>query len=186
MVNFAGYSMESVQIHDKHFDPFLSAEEIQKQIKRVASEIDDDFSGKPVVFVGVMNGSFRFVSDLIEHIEWPCEVSFIKMASYEGTETTGKVNQLIGFNEPLQGKHLIVLEDIVDTGGTVERIDSELKQQDPASVSFATLLYKPEAYKKEIEIKYVGFEIPNDFIVGYGLDYDGLGRNLNSIYKIQE
>jgi hypoxanthine phosphoribosyltransferase len=181
---FAPRYMGNISLHNKQFAPYIPFEQIQKSVEKLAAEIESDYQGKEVVFVGVLNGAFRFVSELMNSIDLPCEVSFVKMASYEGTSTTGEVNQLIGFNEPLTNKHVIVLEDIVDTGNTVVKIMQEMNNMQAASVAIATLLFKPEAYKKDIPVKYVGIEIPNDFIVGFGLDFDGLGRNLNDIYKI--
>ena len=177
--------MELVTLHNKSFSPYISYDTIVASIRALAQRINDDYEGKQLLFVGVLNGSFRFVSELMQFIELPCEVSFIKMASYEGTESKGHVNQLIGFNEPVEGKHIIILEDIVDTGNTLVKIMGEMDKMKPSSVRIATLLYKPEAYTKNIPVDYVGLEIPNEFIVGFGLDYDGLGRNLNSIYKIE-
>ena len=178
--------MTEVKLHDKVFAPFISNDTISRGIKAVALKLNEDFNGEPVLFVGVLNGAFRFISDLMNDIELECEVSFVKLASYSGTESQENVKKLIGFNESLDGKNVIIVEDIVDTGNTLVKIMAELDSFNPKSVKIATLLYKPKAYKKDIPIDYVGIEIPNDFIVGYGLDYDGLGRNLNEIYKIVE
>ncbi|MGB0404532.1 MAG: hypoxanthine phosphoribosyltransferase [Salibacteraceae bacterium] len=176
--------MAEVKLHDRVFEPFISSETISNGIKDVAHKLNEDFKGEPVLFVGVLNGAFRFISDLMKDIELECEVSFVKLASYSGTESQEIVSKLIGLNESLDGKNVIIVEDIVDTGNTLVKIMAELESHKPKSVKIATLLYKPDAYKKEIPIDYVGVKIPNDFIVGFGLDYDGLGRNLNEIYKI--
>lgn len=176
--------MEVVTLHNKQFAPFIDANKIDLAIKSLAENINKDYQGKEVLFVGVLNGAFRFIADLIKYIDLKCEVSFVKMASYEGVSTTGAVKQLIGFNEDIENRHLIIVEDIVDSGNTLVKIMDELDGKNVASVKIATLLFKPEAYKKDIEVSYKGLEIPNDFIVGYGLDYDGLGRELNHIYKI--
>lgn len=178
--------MAKITLQDKTFEPFISTETLDIAIREMGKKINSDFKGQPVLFVGVLNGAFRFVAELMNTIELECEVSFIKMASYQGTESTGAVNQLIGFNEPVEGKHVIVLEDIVDTGNTLVKIFKEMDQFNPKSVRLATLLFKPEAYKKSFPVDYVGIEIPNEFIVGHGLDYNGLGRNINGIYKIVE
>lgn len=178
--------MTEVKLHDRVFAPFISNDTISNGIREVALKLNEDFNGEPVLFVGVLNGAFRFISDLMKDINLECEVSFVKLASYSGTESRETVNKLIGFNESLDGKNVIIVEDIVDTGNTLVKIMAELDSFNPKSVKIATLLYKPKAYKKDIPIDYVGIEIPNDFIVGYGLDYDGLGRNLNEIYKIVE
>jgi len=178
--------MSTITLHDKTFEPFISTITLDEAIKKMGEKINSDFKGKQVLFVGVLNGAFRFVAELMNYIDLECEVSFIKMASYHGTESTGDVNQLIGFNEPVEGKHVIVLEDIVDTGNTLVKIFKEMDHFNPKSVRLATLLFKPDAYKKSFPVDYVGIEIPNDFIVGHGLDYDGLGRNINGIYKIVE
>ena len=142
---------------------------------------------KNPLFIAVMNGAFLFAADVMRKITIPnAEISFIKLSSYSGTETTGKVNQLIGISDDISGRNIIILEDIVDTGITLEKIISLLEKENVANIKIATLLFKPKAYKKYFPIDYVGIEIPNDFIVGYGLDYDGLGRNINGIYKIVE
>lgn len=174
--------MDKVKIHDKTFELSIPNQEIMTVIERVAGEITADMKGTQPLFICVLNGSFIFASDLLKEITLPCEVSFVKMASYEGTDTTGEVKELIGFGEDITDRDIIVVEDIVDTGNTMEKIVRRLKESNVKSIQVATLFYKPAAYKKDIPLKYVGMEIPNDFIVGYGLDYDGLGRNLKDIY----
>lgn len=177
--------MKTVKLKDKEFQVSLPAEKIQEVISEMAVKINDDYKDKEVpLFISILNGSFMFTADLFKHIDFNCEVTFLKLSSYEGTSTTGKVKQLIGVNEDIKGRDVIVLEDIVDTGITLEQIIEQLNMFEPASIKVASLLYKPQAYKKNRKIEYVGLEIPNDFIVGYGLDYDGLGRNLADIYTL--
>jgi hypoxanthine phosphoribosyltransferase len=176
--------MSSIQLHDKHFRPFITSEKIAEVIGKVAQKIQNDYHDKKPLFIGVLNGSFLFAADLVRHFEGNCEVSFIKLASYEGTSSTGTIQELIGFNENLEGRNLIVIEDIVDTGNTLERIYQDLEKRNPKSIAIATLLFKPNAYKKSFPINYVAMEVGNEFLVGYGLDYDGLGRNLKDIYVV--
>lgn len=178
--------MQTIQIKDLTFRPFISETELQGLIKNVAQLINNDYKGKTPLFIGVLNGSFMFMGDLMKSIDLECLVSFVKLASYEGTETTGKVNQLIGLNESLEGRDVIIVEDIVDTGNTLEKLHQIIQEKNPKSVKIATLLFKPEPYKKDFRIDYVAKEIPNAFVVGYGLDYDGLGRNLPSVYVLNQ
>jgi adenylate kinase len=173
-----------IQLHDKTFEPFISAQELDYAIQNVAKQIEDDFYDDVPVFIGVLNGSFMFLSDLAKHYSRPCEVSFIKLASYEGTQTTNAVKQLIGLNQDLKGRSVVVVEDIVDTGNTVEELKKLFKEQQVKHFKIATLFFKPEAYTKDIKIDYIGIRIPNKFIVGFGLDYDGLGRNLKQVYQL--
>jgi len=180
--------MSTIQLHDKTFKPFISSEEIQNAILNLAKNLNNDYKGKSPVFLGVLNGCFLFVADLVREFEGDCEVSFIKLSSYEGTSSTGNVRELIGINSPLKGRDVIILEDIVDTGNTIKELVKLVNEKDPESVKIATLLYKPNAYKfkKEIPIDYAAMEVGNEFLVGYGLDYDELGRNLKDIYIITE
>lgn len=175
-----------IQLHDKKFEPFISAEEIQFAIAEMARHIEDDFQDETPIFIGILNGAFMVVSDLLKHYGSPCEVSFIKLASYEGTASTNSVKQLIGLNQNLEGRSVIIVEDIVDTGNTIEELKALFKAQNVAHFKIATLFFKPEAYKKDIKLDYIGIRIPNKFIVGYGLDYDGLGRNLPEVYQLAE
>lgn len=175
-----------IQLHDKHFVPFISAEEIDFALANMAKQMDDDFFDEVPVFVGVLNGAFMVMSDLMKHYRGMCEVSFVKMASYEGTQTSGEVKQLIGLNQNLEGKTVVVVEDIVDTGHTIEALKAIFKEKKVKHFKIATLFLKPDAYKKDIKIDYVGVRIPDKFIVGYGLDYDGLGRNLQDVYQLAE
>jgi len=178
--------MEIITVKDKAFKPYISAQDLQSSVEEVAEQINNDYKGSEPLFLGVLNGSFMFFSDLLKLIELECQVSFVKLASYEGTSTTGKVNELIGLSESIEGRDVIIVEDIVDTGNTLVKLYDILLKGNPKSIKIATLLYKPEAYKKEHPIDYVGLEIPNAFVLGYGLDYDGLGRNLSSIYVLNE
>ena len=175
-----------IRLHDKNFVPFISAQELDFAIQNMARQIEDDFADDTPIFVGVLNGAFMVVSDFMKHYKAPCEVSFIKMASYEGTASTNEVKQLIGLNQDLTGRTVIVIEDIVDTGNTIEELKELFKKQNVKHFKIATLFFKPEAYKKDIKLDYVGIRIPNKFIVGYGLDYDGLGRNLPEVYQLKD
>lgn len=175
-----------IQLHDKQFVPFISAKEIDFAIAKIVALIEDDFADETPVFIGVLNGSFMVVSDFMKKYKKPCELSFIKMASYEGTSTTNDVKQLIGLNQDLSGRTVVVIEDIVDTGNTLVELKELFKKQNVKHFKIATLFFKPEAYKKEVKIDYIGIRIPNKFIVGYGLDYDGLGRNLPEVYQLKE
>ncbi len=175
-----------IQLHDKQFVPFISANEIDFAITKLAAHIQDDFADETPVFVGVLNGSFMVVSDLMKKYKKPCEITFIKMASYEGTSSTENVKQLIGLNQDLSGRSVVILEDIVDTGNTLVELKELFKSQNVKHFKIATLFFKPEAYKQDIKIDYIGIRIPNKFIVGYGLDYDGLGRNLSEVYQLSE
>lgn len=175
-----------IQLHDKQFVPFISAKEIDFAIAKMVAQIEDDFGDEIPVFVGVLNGSFMVVSDFMKLYKKPCELSFIKMASYEGTSSTNEVKQLIGLNQDLTGRTVIIIEDIVDTGNTLVELKALFKKQNVKHFKIATLFFKPEAYTKDMKIDYVGIRIPNKFIVGFGLDYDGLGRNLPEVYKLKE
>ena len=178
--------MRETVILDKKFSEMIPGDEISKRIDEMAAEINHDFKGKNVVFLGILNGAFLFAADLFKKIDLKARISFVKLASYQGTRSSGTVKELIGWNEDIKGMEVIVLEDIVDTGHTLELIVGELKLRKVAGVKIATLLFKPDAYKKKIPVDYVGFRIPNNFVVGYGLDYDGYGRNLPSVYTLME
>ena len=175
-----------IQLHDKQFVPFISAQEIDFAVAKMVSQIEADFADETPVFVGVLNGAFMVVADFMKQYKKPCEVSFIKMSSYEGTSSTNDVKQLIGINQDLTGRSVIIIEDIVDTGNTLVELKELFKKQNVKHFKIATLFFKPEAYTKDIKIDYIGIRIPNKFIVGYGLDYDGLGRNLPEVYKLKE
>lgn len=175
-----------IHLHDKTFEPFISSDEIDFAIKNLAKQMDDDFFDDIPVFIGVLNGSFMVLSDLMKQYRGMCEVNFIKMTSYDGTQTTGNVKQLIGLNDDLEGKTVVIVEDIVDTGNTIEELKAIFKDKKVKHLKIATLFFKPDAYKKDIKIDYIGIRIPDKFIVGYGLDYDGLGRNLTDVYQLAE
>jgi hypoxanthine phosphoribosyltransferase len=177
--------MSTVILHDKTFEIYLKEEEIQTSIASLANQLAENYSNKEVVFVGVLNGCFRFISDLMRHIDFEAEVNFLKLTSYRGTESTGKISDLLSLNTDLRGKHVVVIEDIVDTGHTLDYLMDLLTAKEAASIGVAALLYKPDAHVGKRKPDYVAFEIPNLFVVGYGLDYDGLGRNLNDIYQIK-
>jgi hypoxanthine phosphoribosyltransferase len=178
--------MTRVRLHDKDFEPYLSESEVAAAVDRLAAELSAKYDGKRPLFLGVLNGAFFFASELLKRLPIECEISFVKVASYHGTRSTGTVSQLIGLNEKIEGRHVVILEDIVDTGGTIRHIMDILAERHPASVSVATLLFKPEAYTQDVPIEHVAIRIPNAFVVGSGLDHDGLGRNLAGIYKIVE
>ncbi len=174
-----------VVIHNKTFVPFISAAKIQLRVKEMGAEINRDYAGKRPLLIGVLNGSVIFMADLLRHIESACEIAFIRVSSYAGTESTGKMRNIIGLNEDLQGRDVIVVEDIVDTGDTAVHLLEVIKEKNPASVKLATILFKPAALRQAIKPDFTGFEIDPAFVVGYGLDYDGLGRNLPDIYVLK-
>ena len=174
-----------IQLHDKIFEPFITANEISQRITQMANTIAEEMKEETPVFVGVLNGAFVFLSDLARKYPSNCEVEFVKLASYEGTASTGKVQQLIGLNKDLSQKTVVIVEDIVDTGKTMEVLRKIFSQKKPKKLLTATLFLKPEVYQNQIPLDYVAFEIPDKFIVGYGLDYDGLGRNLPEVYQLK-
>lgn len=179
--------MKQVQLKDKTFELFIPYDTIHQAIVELGKRINEDYKDKETpLFLGVLNGSFMFMAELLQQIDFNCETSFVKLASYSGTKSTGRVSELIGLADNVRGRHVIVVEDIVDTGGSIEHLLRSLIGHEPASIEVATLLFKPDAYKKDSPIKYSAISIPNDFIVGFGLDYDQLGRNLRHIYKIVE
>lgn len=175
-----------IHLDDKTFEPFISSEEIDFAIKNIAKQMDDDFFEENPIFIGVLNGSFMFLSDLMKNYRGICEVDFIKMSSYEGMTSTENITEIIGLKKDLKGKTVIIVEDIIDTGNTIEALKKIFKQFQVKHLKIATLFFKPEAYKKDIKIDYIGIRIPNKFIVGYGLDYNGLGRNLPDVYQHKE
>lgn len=175
-----------IQVLDKSFEEFITRDEIDREIQSLGKTLNETFAGKEVVFLAVLNGAFMFASDLMKVVDLSCEISFVKMSSYQGTKTTGKVEELIGLNTDVCDKHVIIVEDIVDSGNTIDKIISLLDGRDAASVSVCTLLYKPDAFKGKKKPDFVGFSIPNAFVVGYGLDYDEKGRNLDAIYQIRD
>ena len=176
--------METVRIKDKEFRVSIPAEKIQERVKAVAEQINRDMEGKNPLLIAVLNGAFMFAADLMRNITIPREISFVTLASYQGTTTTGTVKEVFGINEDLQGRTIIIVEDIVDTGLTIKRMVETLGTRNPESIHVCTLLVKPGNVREDINVEYVAFEIPNDFILGYGLDYDQQGRNLPEIYTI--
>ncbi|MEZ5103787.1 MAG: hypoxanthine phosphoribosyltransferase [Draconibacterium sp.] len=177
--------MKKVKIHDKTFGLYIPYEKIRSVIEEMAEKMNRDFDGKKPLFVCILNGSFMFAAELFKRIDIiETEISFVKLASYSGDTTTGTVKQLIGLNENIEGRTIVILEDIVDTGITIDNILVQLSKLNPKEVKIATMLLKPAALQKNVQLDYVGMEIPNDFIVGYGLDYDGYGRNLLDIYSV--
>lgn len=176
--------MNIIEINQKRFEIFLENEAINKRTRLIGIQLNVDYENKCPILIGVLNGSFLFMADLLKEITGACEIGFIRVSSYEGTESSGEIKQAFGLPQDLQNRDVIIVEDIIDTGFTLKYIVDEVKKQNPASIAVCSLLYKPAAMKHKIEeIKYIGFEIPNEFVVGYGLDYDGLGRNLTSIYR---
>jgi len=176
--------MKEIQILDKKFREFIPEQAIQDRINELAIQINHDFAGREIIFIGVLNGAFMFASDLFKKIDLKASITFLKLSSYTGTCSSGAVKQLIGWNEDLKDKPVVIIEDIVDTGDTLEHTINEVAVRNVSEIKVVTLLLKPAAYRKEIKLDYIGFKIPNDFVVGYGLDYDGFGRNLPSVYKI--
>lgn len=176
--------MSVIQVRDKKFIPYLTVEQIDEQITRLAEMINLDYKDKRPLFIGILNGSFIFAADLFKKITIDAEISFIKLASYKGTRSTGHVITSIGLDESLKGRHVVIIEDIVDTGKTLHEFLPQLYDQQPASLKIASLLHKPEALIYPINIDYLGFSVPNKFLLGYGLDYDGLARNLKEIYQL--
>ena len=178
-------TMTRVRLHDIDFELFITEQDVNAAVDRLAGELRNKYDGKRPLLVGVLNGAFFFAAELMKRLDIECEITFVKVASYHGTSSTGKVSDLIGLNERITDRHVVVLEDIVDTGNTVRHILDALTDHHPASVSIATLLFKPDAYTQPgIEIEHVALKIPNVFVVGSGLDHDGLGRNLPGIYQI--
>ena len=176
--------MNIVKVHDKEFELNISAAQIQKAVETLAERMNQDLAGKNPLFLVILNGAFMFAADLIRLYKYDCHVSFVKLSSYSGLLTTSNVRELIGLDESITGRTVVIVEDIVDTGITLDNIILKIKSMGASEVLTATLLFKPEAFRKDYRIDYIGMEIPNDFIVGYGLDYDGKARNLADIYKI--
>ncbi|MBW6491527.1 MAG: hypoxanthine phosphoribosyltransferase [Lentimicrobium sp.] len=175
---------KKIKVRDKEFGIYLTAEQIDKAVSNVAKALNHDLKGKVPLFMVVLNGAFMFASDLLKKIELDNNISFVKLSSYSGTRSSQVVRELIGINEVVKGRTVVIIEDIIDTGLTMKRMLEILNQQEAAEVKIAALVFKPGAFKADYDIDYIGIEIPNDFILGYGLDYDGFGRNLPDIYKI--
>lgn len=178
--------MRKIKILDKTFRTFIPEDKIQQRVKAVAEKLNEDMEGKNPLLLAVLNGSFIFAADLMRNITIPCEISFVKLASYQGTTSTGKIKEVIGLNEDLTGRTVVIVEDIVDTGTTMKQMIESLGTRNPKSVHICSLLVKPEKLQVPLNIEYVAMEIPNDFIVGYGLDYDRQGRQLRDIYVLDE
>jgi hypoxanthine phosphoribosyltransferase len=170
-------------IHNKNFVPYLLEADIQEAIQTIATQINQQYAGKPLYILGVLNGAFRLVADLVRYLDLPAEVGFVRASSYQGTDTTGEV-QLMPLPTEMAGKHVIIVEDIIDTGLTLEKLLGEIQKRQVLSCEIVALLSKPSKLRVPVQVQYIGFEIPDHFVVGYGLDYDGLGRELNDIYQI--
>ena len=175
-----------ITIKDKQFELFIEQEVIELEIKRIAQQINADLKDKNPIFLAVLNGSFMFAGELMKEVTIASEITFVRLASYVGTASTEHVQEVLGLNESIEGREVVIVEDIVDSGNTMTSLLKELENLKPAGVKIATLLFKPAALVRNIELDYIALEIPNDFIVGYGLDYDGYGRNLKDIYKVRQ
>lgn len=178
--------MKPITIHDQQFEVYIKRDKIAQAVTALAKQLKKDLDGEIPIFISILNGGFIFAADFIRAFEGECEISFIKLASYAKTASTGKVKQLLGINEDLTNRTVVVLEDIIDTGTTLQKIYQILGEENLKDLKIATLFFKPDVFRKELHIDYVSFEIPDNFIVGYGLDYDGLGRNLPDIYKLSK
>ena len=177
--------VNTIKVRDKEFEVYLNESEIQKRIAEIGDEMNEEYANKNPLFIGVLNGSFMFASDLMKAVNVPSEIAFIRMASYKGMESTGAVKQVLGLQENVFGRHLVLIEDIVDSGLTMDQVIKFFQERGPKSIRVATLLLKPEKLEKDLKLDYVGFEIPEKFVVGYGLDYNGHGRNLKDIYQLK-
>ena len=180
------YSMSTIKIHDREFVKSIPSDEITREVKRVAAQINKDYAGKRPVLLGVLNGCFMFASELMRNLEIECEISFVKLSSYQGTNSTGVIREVLGLSESITGRDVIIIEDIVDTGLTMQNMLETLGTREPASIQIASLFVKPSRLKVPVDVRYAVFTIPDRFIVGYGLDYDGLGRNLPDVYDVVE
>jgi hypoxanthine phosphoribosyltransferase len=176
--------MQALKVRDKEFKPYLTADQIEEQIKKIASEINRDYKNKRPLFIAILNGVFMFASDLFKQLDVEAEICFIKLASYKGVKSTGQVITAIGLDADLFGRDVIIVEDIVDTGKTLFEFLPQIRHHQPASLKIVALLHKPEALAHPIKIDYLGFSVPDKFLLGYGLDYDGLGRNIKEIYQL--
>jgi hypoxanthine phosphoribosyltransferase len=176
--------MDTIKVLDKEFKLLLSEKQIRENVKKVAGKINKDLAGKNPLFLAVLNGAFMFASDLMKEITIPCEISFVKLASYQGMQSGGKIREVFGLSERIDGRTVVIVEDIVDSGRTMQQLLSSLSTRNPAEIRIATFLHKPDALQCELTLDYVAFEVPNDFVVGYGLDYDGYGRNYSAVYTL--
>ncbi len=175
-----------IKIHDLTFKPFISAEAIHQKTKELGKQLSADYQNKNPLFIAILNGSFIFAADLVRACHFDSDITFIKLSSYNGTGSSGKVETLIGLTEEIEGRDIIIIEDIVDTGNTLNKFLQTIHKQNPASVALVSLLLKPEVFKNQFQIDYLGFEIPNKFVIGYGLDYNGRGRTFGGIYQLHE
>jgi hypoxanthine phosphoribosyltransferase len=178
--------MKKIKVKDREFEVFIPSEKIDAVVSSIATSINSDYKDQDPVFLVLLNGAFMFAADLFKKLDMACEITFIKLASYAGTHSTSHVRELIGLNDTLKGRQVIIVEDIIDTGITLDHLIRKLNDLGVAELRIATLFFKPDAFKKDFTIDYIGMNIPNDFIVGYGLDYEGLGRNFRDVYKIVE
>lgn len=178
--------MSIIKLHDKHFKTYIDRNDIDKAVSAIVKQVETDLQGEKPLFIGILNGCFMFVADFVRKYSGECEVSFVKLASYEGTTSTGAIKQLVGVNEDLTGRTVVILEDIIDTGNTLQEIYTIFQDKNVKQLKIATLFFKPDVFKKDLKIDYIGIPIPDRFIVGYGLDYDGIGRNLADIYQLTE
>jgi hypoxanthine phosphoribosyltransferase len=176
--------MALITLKDKQFKPYIPSQKILEAVHKIAAQIDQELAGEFPLFLVVLNGSFMFAADLLKEVKSPCEISFVKLASYHGTSSSGAVTELIGLTEDVSGRTVVILEDIVDSGLTIEKLHAILQKKQVKQIRIATAFFKPQAYKKDLKVDYIGIEIPNDFVVGYGLDYDGLGRNLKDVFVL--
>lgn len=174
--------MDVIRLHDLQFKPYISAETIQRRIKEMAAQMNEELKHERPVFIGVLNGVFLFAAEIMKELTMECEITFVKLNSYNGTRSGGQVATNIGLNGSITGRNVVILEDIVDTGKTIVELLHQLKEHKPDTIRLATLLFKPDALERDVEINYCGFKVANEFLVGFGLDYDGLGRNLKDIY----
>ncbi len=178
--------MKRIKLLDKEFELSIPFEQIDKALEKMAEKMNAELADKDPLMICILNGSFMFAADIMKKLNFPCEISFVKLSSYEGTSTTGKVKEIIGLTEDIEGRTIVILEDIIDTGVTIKKIKKQLIGYAPADLKIASMLYKPDACNVDINIDYIGMDIPNEFIVGYGLDYNGYGRNLPNIYTVVE
>lgn len=175
-----------ITVKDKTFVPFLEPHELEQRIRLLASNLNADYRDKMPLFIVVLKGAFLFAAELFKHVTIPCEVTFVRLSSYQSMESTGRIKQIIGLEEPVQDRHVVIVEDIVDTGLTMAQLTTQLRGKGAVSVEIATLLHKPDAMREEVDIRYVGFKIENRFVVGFGLDYEEQGRNLAGVYVLKE
>jgi len=178
--------MAKVKIHDKEFEIFIPYEKIRSVVEKMAEQMNRDLKDKNPLFLCILNGSFMFAADLLKNLEFACEIQFVKVSSYHGTQSSGKIQQVLGLSQPVKGRRLVIIEDIIDSGLTIDFLQKQLALAEPKSMSICSLLVKPKALKVALEIAYTGFEVENEFLVGYGLDYDGLGRNLRHLYQVDK